>query len=161
MTDAPVPIGQQITPRRARKARAEEEEQVALPPSPEQQFAIVDPFEGKTTRVDGLTGLHHVNQLRDELAKAAELEPDAVQLALVLEDPYREAADDNVGILYISPAVDPKLAKKVLAAHEADEQYGQSDAQREWPVLKEKIQSGDELSSDEVARALRVLSERI
>lgn len=161
MTDAPVPIGQQITPRRARKARVAEEEQAALPSPPEQQFAIVDPFEGKTTRIDGLTGLHHVNQLRDELAKAAELDPSAVQLALVLEDPYREAADDNVGVLYISPAVDQKLAKKVLAAHQADERYGQSDTQREWPALKEKILAGGELTGDELTRALQVLAERI
>lgn len=163
MTDEkPVPIGEQLTPRAARKSRTPEPAEPAeLAAAQVDEFRVLDPFEGKTTRVEGVTGLYHVEQVRDEVAAAAGLQPSEVQIALVLEDPYSESSESNPGVVYVSPAVDVKIVKKALADHKADPQYGMSEGQLTWLAIKAKIAGDDELSPTEMRDALRVLADRM
>jgi hypothetical protein len=160
MTDAPVPIDKQLTPRAARKSRTPESEAPPTQPMVE-EFRVVDPFEGKTTKVEGVVGLYHVAQVRDEIAAAAGLEPDGVQIALILRDPYSEASEDNPGVVYVSPAVDVKLVKKALADHEADPQYGVTEEHAEWLKLKERLQGDEDMSTAELRDALRAVANRM
>lgn len=158
VTGEPVPIDEQVTPRNERRDAPE------APPdaADEGQFEVLNPFaEDESTQVGGVRGLYHVAQFRDELAELAGLEPDSVHVALVLADPYAEASESNEGTLFVHPAVEERVVRKVLKAHKADEQYGMSDAQREWPGIKQKIQEGEDLSAEELRQALALLAERL
>lgn len=108
------------------------------------------PFNGDCTGVE-LTRTVNPSQLSDELSDAAGLQ---VQVMTMSSHPGPEISPEAPARLYAHPRVDEDLLRRVIDDHDPDDDYGYTPQQREKMALLSKISAGQELSREEVTRAL-------
>ncbi len=115
--------------------------------SPE-RLAMTNPFgDAEAVSVD-FGGEVNVTQLAAEIA---ELTGFPVMVALVKSDD-----PDPVSKLYVTPVVNEEVIVRAISDHEFDDLYGMDESQRERYELSRKLSSGDELTVEEMRRALMI-----
>jgi hypothetical protein len=152
----PVRVEDQITPRTEGEKKAEPN---AVPPALEfpTEQQIVDPFDGKTTRIAQVRRPIQVTQLAAELAEATELPAEDIHLSLAAPDPFADCSNSNQGTLYVSPAIDEAVVRQVISEHKADPEYGTHPSVAALREVKAKLAKGTELKPEEVQAALHAL----
>lgn len=117
-----------------------------------------DPFLGDSQRFTWARELE-LGQLQAEVTEA--LGPQ-VRLAVFFSYDGTGAqvpvGDRSPVTVYVTPSsADVAAVRQVMGAHKPDRYYGMSGEERAQAQLREKISSGQELSSREVQQALRML----
>lgn len=116
-----------------------------------EQLAMANPFgERECAMVELDARPVNVSQLADEIEREA---GHPVQLSVTNqpEGPSR---------LFVTPVVEHAVLRTVLDHHEADDDYGVPADERERRMLLDKLREGEELTPDEMAKALRLALER-
>ncbi|MFJ4902880.1 hypothetical protein [Streptomyces sp. NPDC088727] len=119
---------------------------------------LSDPFGGNSQRFSWNRAVM-LGQLQAEMGET--IGPD-VRVALVFPrgENGQEVTPDakNPIVVYVTPSsVDLAAVRKLMSAHRPDPYYGMDSAQRQDAQLREKIASGQDLTLDDMQRALRLL----
>ncbi len=113
--------------------------------SPE-RIAMSNPFgEAECVSVDLRKDIN-VTQLADEIGRLTGFP------VMVMEIPF----EGLVSKLHVSPIVDEETIMRAIEDHEIDDLYGMDDRQRERGELMRKLSSEEEMSVEEIRRALMI-----
>ena len=116
-------------------------------------LALANPFgDAECVRVDLLRPVN-VSQLADEIT--AEI-GQGVQISMVNARPGTPVSADNPAGLFIRPVIDEDVLTEVITKHRPDDAYGLGIRHKERLDLVEKLESGEDLTKEELIRALKI-----
>lgn len=117
------------------------------------KLADTNPFAGQEVYVTEVSQEINAAQLTDEIGKAAGFD---VQLSVINRRPGTPIGEDNPAKVYIHPPVDGRTVHAKIRAHQIDDLYGLTQDQKDRIVLVGKLRRGEDLTQDEMTRALRL-----
>ncbi|MFF7198157.1 hypothetical protein ACFZAM_31175 [Streptomyces sp. NPDC008079] len=126
--------------------------------APRRQY--IDPFGDRGSIKIAWSSELNVGQLFDEFRALEGITPDAQYTTYTPEDDEGNAipadADHPYVFFFTPPTLDVSVLKKALAAHRPDPYYGMDADQREQLQLVAKLRSGEDLTLEEMQKAIRM-----
>lgn len=117
---------------------------------PQEALWATNPFPADSTVIEVGKAVHP-SQLADEIEAEVGY---GVQLMAIGLQPGTEVIPQEPGRLYVTPPVEEDALRRVIERHEIDELYGLSGEVRERYELLAKLRRGEDLTPDEMRRAL-------